>query len=95
MASEQPSKHAFPGTEKPSASGTTTPDFVTKEENEHNDQQSNEKAEIETAEISPVNNEEYPTGTRLIPILFSLICSVFLVALDMVSIGLIFTAASY
>lgn len=37
--------------------------------------------------LTEASVEEYPTGTRLVPILLALICAVFLVALDMTIVG--------
>jgi hypothetical protein len=82
MKFENSSAHDLPGTTSKSASGFTTPDLVAAEKNQH-DQSDGEK-EPEQIQISPVDEEEYPTGSSFVFIVISLILSVFLVALDMV-----------
>jgi hypothetical protein len=85
MTSRNSSTYALPGTEKQSESGLTTPDLVAAHEEQDIDAQSGEKQETGNRPVSPVVEEEYPTGKRMIPIILSLVCTVFLVALDMVS----------
>lgn len=74
------------GTYKQSASGVTAPDLMA---DEREQQQSHDQSvrEQETATPDNVLADEYPTGKRLVPIIFALICAVFLIALDMTIIG--------
>jgi hypothetical protein len=87
------SGYSLPGTANQPASGLTTPDIVPVEKDQHDC--SDLEIRAEQIETSSVNGEEYPTGSRLIFILVSLILSVFLVALDMVSCYSIWTSARY
>jgi fucose permease len=75
-----------PGTHEQSASGVTTPDLVADEK----EQQKVYQQSVEGQDAVPSDElrvEEYPTGRRLIPVVVALVCSVFLVALDMTIIG--------
>jgi MFS family permease len=87
MDSEKDSSLALPGTEKQSASGVTTPDLVGDEKEQQSYEQSIQEQENTNADATPAVKEEYPTGKRLVPILLALVCSVFLVSLDMTIIG--------
>lgn len=77
-----------PGTNKEYASGVTTPDLID-DEKEHGKSydQSLQEQEQKPATPDDAPVEEYPTGKQLIPVLLALICSVFLIALDMTIVG--------
>jgi hypothetical protein len=67
-------------------SGVTTPDLVADEkEQQKSYEQSIAEPEADVTRDALV--EQYPTGKRLVPIVLALICSVFLVALDMTIVG--------
>jgi predicted MFS family arabinose efflux permease len=87
MDSEKASNQTLPvDTHGHSASGITTPDLLVEEKEQQ--QVYRQRIEGEDAAISddaPV--EIYPTGRRLAPVVLALVCSVFLVALDMTIIG--------
>ena len=86
----EPEKSSNPsstsGTNRQSTSGVTTPDLMV---NGREQQQSYEQSvkEQETANPDNAPADEYPTGARLVPIIFALVCAVFLIALDMTIIG--------
>ena len=74
------------GTNEQSASGVTTPELMA---DERAQQQSYEQS-VKEREAAPPDNapaDEYPTGKGLVPIIFALICAIFLIALDMTIIG--------
>lgn len=75
-----------PDANKQPASGVTTPDLMVEEKEQ---QQSCEQSIEEQEKVTPDNapTEEYPTGKGLVPILFALVCAVFLIALDVTIIG--------
>jgi fucose permease len=74
------------GSHEQSASGVTTPDLVAEEKKQQGDyNQSVEGQDAVTSDELLV--EEYPTGRRLIPVVVALVCSVFLVSLDMTIVG--------
>ncbi|KAF2025072.1 MFS general substrate transporter [Setomelanomma holmii] len=75
-----------PSTNEQFASGVTTPDLVA-EEKEQDKSCEQSVAEQDDSVTREALVEEYPTGKRLVPILLALICSVFLVALDMTIVG--------
>ncbi|KAF2666273.1 MFS general substrate transporter [Microthyrium microscopicum] len=85
MTSDQLSSHGPGDTEKQFESGITTPDLVGDEKLKHHDQQK----EFEDVQVNDLaaSDEEYPTGRRLVPIIVSLVLSVFLVSLDMTIVG--------
>jgi MFS family permease len=87
MDTEKASSLTLPlGTQEKSVSGVTTPDLVAEEkEQQQSYEQSVEDHDTTTSGDAPV--EVYPTGRRLAPIILALVCSVFLVALDMTIIG--------
>lgn len=67
-------------------SGATTPDLIADEkEKQASYEPSTVGVDEATQDDGPV--EEYATGKRLIPVVVALVCSVFLVALDMTIIG--------
>lgn len=70
-----------------SPSGITTPERSVGENGLPLDNQSIDKQEVVPVESIETVTEEYPTGKRLVPILFALVCAVFLVAIDMTIIG--------
>jgi hypothetical protein len=69
-----------------SASGVTTPDLLA-EEKEQQQRYPHSIEEQEHASLDAVSGAGYATGTRLIPVVLALVCSVFLVALDMTIVG--------
>jgi MFS family permease len=74
-------------TRERSSSGVTTPDLIADEKEK---QQSYEPSVVEDQEIAAPTDapvEVYATGKLLIPVVTALVCSVFLVALDMTIIG--------
>jgi fucose permease len=74
------------GSHEQSASGLTTPDLVAEEKKQQGDY--NQSVQGQDAVTSDdVLVEEYPTGRRLIPVVVALVCSVFLVSLDMTIVG--------
>jgi MFS family permease len=80
MDSDKQSNSSLPpSTQEKSASGVTTPDLVASEKERR---QSYPEQAIEDAPI-----EVYASGKALMPIVLALVCSVFLVALDMTIIG--------
>lgn len=86
MEPEKSSSLTLPsGTNEQSLSGATTPDLVLEEKEQQSYEQSVEVREPATPDNEPA--AEYPTGSRLVPILLALGFSVFLVALDMTIIG--------
>ncbi|KAF2831015.1 MFS general substrate transporter [Ophiobolus disseminans] len=69
-----------------SASGVTTPDL----EAEEKERQLDSEPSIDGQEVAVQHDataEIYPTGKALVPILFALVCAVFLVAIDMTILG--------
>jgi MFS family permease len=81
-----------PGTNQQSASGVTTPDLMAEEKEQHQSEKSVEEQEAITPENEAASSdnapaEEYPKGSRLVPIVLALVCSVFLVALDLTIVG--------
>ncbi|KAH7069958.1 major facilitator superfamily domain-containing protein [Paraphoma chrysanthemicola] len=75
-----------PSTNEQYASGVTTPDLIADEKK----QQKSYEPSVNEQDPDVTRDavvEEYPTGKRLVPILLALICSVFLVALDMTIVG--------
>lgn len=67
-------------------SGATTPDLIADEKEQ---QKSYEPSTVGVNDATPDDGpvEEYATGKRLVPVVVALVCSVFLVALDMTIIG--------
>lgn len=75
-----------PGTHEKSASGVTTPDLIADEKERRGSyEHSLQGYEPATTDGAPL--EVFATGKTLIPVVVALVCSVFLVALDMTIIG--------
>jgi MFS family permease len=70
-----------------SSSGTTSPDLIAEEKEQQQSYQPSVVNDQETPTSDDTPVEEYATGKRLIPIIVALVCSVFLVALDMTIVG--------
>ena len=85
MASAESPDHTLPGVQTRIGNGLTTTDSELAEKTLHSDRQSHNEHEKENLETPPVVSDEYPTGSRLVPILASVIFAVFMVSLDMVS----------
>jgi hypothetical protein len=89
-ASMDPEKHSNltlpPGAHEKSASGVTTPDLIADEkERRQSYEQSIEGHGVTATDEAPL--EVFASGKTLIPVVAALVCSVFLVALDMTIIG--------
>jgi hypothetical protein len=76
-------------TTEPSASGITTPDLIAEEKERRQclEQSLNEKDIAVITDTTDAPKETYATGRGLVPIMFALVCSVFLVAIDMTILG--------
>jgi EmrB/QacA subfamily drug resistance transporter len=68
------------------ASGITTPDLVAEEKEQHKEHEQSFEERRAPASDDALE-EEYPTGRRLVPVIVALVCTVFLVALDMTIVG--------
>jgi hypothetical protein len=84
MDSEKPSHTVLPDANMmPIKSGVTTQYLVAEKAQLHNEADAREP----TKPLDDAPKEDYPNGMRLVPILVSTLCSVFLVSLDMTIIG--------
>lgn len=76
-----------PSTAEPSVSGVTTPDLIAEEKEQQTQSSRQSISDEEKATLDDAPVEEYPTGTALIPIIFALVCAIFLVAVDVTILG--------
>ena len=88
MDSEKTSNLTLPhGDTNQSASGFTTPDLLAQEKEQGQSYEPSIEGGSKKDSPDDVPAAEYATGRRLIPVILALVCSVFLVALDMTIVG--------